>query len=199
MSYSEVSICNTALVRCGSDPNIIASLTEGSAEAKACNAVYALKRDLLQGIGRWGMGNAYQTLTLTGSTAPLGWSFEYQYPNDCRSLLGIVNPAGREAPVIPYMRGVNAAGASVIWTNMEFAVAEMSRLITNPTRFSAEFADALAWFIATDVSIPLTHSEKIIGICQNGFKSAIQNALALNALEQEIGTEGPPVDWLEAR
>lgn len=198
MAYSEVSISNLALVRCGSNPNIIASLNETSAEAIACKAVYEIKRDLLQGIGRWGMGNAFVQLAATNGTPPMGWAYEYQYPNNCRAFLAIAK-ADRNSPPIPYMRGVNADGANVIWTNTAQAVGEISQLITNPTRFSAEFADSLAWFVAMDVAIPLTHSEKIIGICQTGFKGAIGNALTQNALEMEIGADGPPVDWLEAR
>lgn len=199
MAMSEVQICNLGLVRIGSDPNIVASLNEDSAEARACNAVYSIRRDALLAMAPWGFASSFVTLAATNQTAPTDWAYEYQYPNDCLSLIKIVNPAGRTAPPIPHKRGRNAEGKNVIWTNQANAVALIVQQVTDPTRFSPDFADTLAWAVGMDACVPLTHSEKILSFCTKGYQLSLQNALRNNAGEEEIGTEGAPVDWLEVR
>lgn len=200
MALSEVQICNLALVRCGSDPSITASLTEDSAEARACNAVFAIKRDSLMALAPWGFCTSQETLALTENAPKDGWQYEYQYPNTSMALRKIVNPAGLKAPPIPYKRGRSVAGENVIWTNQAEAIAEITRRVTDPTRFSPDFSEVLAWAIAMDVCVPLTHSEKILSFVTRGYQTALQSALTNNLSEsEEIGTEGAPVDWLEAR
>lgn len=199
MATSDVSICNLGLVRCGSDPVIISSLNEDSAEARACNAVYTQRRDSLLAMGPWGFATAHVTLALVRQNPNTDWAYEYEYPNDCLAFQRILNPAGRESEPIKFQRGRNVAGKNVIWTNLEFAVGEIIQRVTDPNRFSPDFSDTLSWSIAVDVCVPLTHSEKILTFCTRGYNACLSNALKNNLAESEQGTGGARIDWLEAR
>lgn len=106
MATSDTSICNQALSRIGTR-STIASLTEASKEARACNLVYQQTRDEVLSMAFWNFAKKTASLSLlksapgtptnqTGATqwssaypAP-PWLYEYSYPSDCLQFRMIV-------------------------------------------------------------------------------------------------------------
>lgn len=106
MAVSEVSICNRALAKVGTR-STIASLTEASNEAKACNLIFEPTRDEVENMAFWNFTTKTVTMGLLKSapgtpTNPTGstqwtsaypappWLYEYAYPSDCIQFRKIV-------------------------------------------------------------------------------------------------------------
>src|SRR6266403_2990760 len=104
---SEVSIWNRALQAIGTRTSI-ASLTEGSVEARNCNLIYADTRDEILQMAYWNFAQKTDYLALlksapgtpTNATSPASqwsnafpappWLYEYAYPVDCIQMARVV-------------------------------------------------------------------------------------------------------------
>jgi len=102
---SAVDLCNRALDDIGARSNI-ASLTEPSASALACQRNYDPLRRLLIRTAPWNFTRKQLALTQVGSATtgncPFPWMYSYAYPSDClkfRYMLQI--PTGWPFPTTP--------------------------------------------------------------------------------------------------
>lgn len=121
---SAIDLCNRVLLDIGARGNsvaTIASFTEASAAARACQLNYDAMRKLLIRCAPWGCTRKQLPLDLLGDaasgTCPFPWLYEYAYPSDClkfRYLLQIpqnwpfpssptVAPAVGDTLVTPYV------------------------------------------------------------------------------------------------
>lgn len=101
---SETDICNDALDNIGHSL-VIASLTEDSDEAAACQRHYARTRDQLLRDFAWPFATrrvtpaALVAATLAGGAVPSPWCFAYAYPDGMLSLRKIIwLPTGSASP-----------------------------------------------------------------------------------------------------
>jgi len=78
---SVVEICNMALaqIRSGS----INSLEESSLQAQQCKLHYPIARDQVLKEAAWGFAHKITPLAELSSADIFGWSYVWQYPNDC--------------------------------------------------------------------------------------------------------------------
>lgn len=160
---TETEICNRALQRIGTR-STIASLTEDSNEARACNLIYASTRDEVLSMAFWNFAKKAATLSLIKSapgtpTNPTGaaqwssdfpappWQYEYSYPSDCVQFRYII-------PQID---------TGIVGT-------PLFSITTGYTPFSAIPLSAVRFEIATDsidgndVNVILTNQYQAIGI-----------------------------------
>ena len=91
---TKVEICNLALGRIGRKA-AITSLTENSAEARACARIWDVTRQALLREFTWGFSRKVALLALSTESIP-GWEYLYAYPSDCLQALRIFNAAGAE-------------------------------------------------------------------------------------------------------
>lgn len=204
MATTEVDICNLALGRVRASK--IDDLTESSPSANECRALYANRRDALLTGYAWRFARATRTLSLRVET-PDEWQFSYDYPNDCLRVHYILPPnAGSIIPgggistnkitwdPIPYEVGTGDDGTRRIWSNHEEAAISYTKAVTNVTLFDPLFTEALAWFLAIDLSIPLggDSAMKYRDSAVNGFNRSIQDAQAHSANEAEPGRQRLP-------
>lgn len=107
MSNTDTSICNRALAHIGTRSQI-ASLTENSPEARACNMFYEETRNEVLSMAYWNFANKTATLSVlkvapgtpgaasTNATVwnntfpPPPWLYEYAYPDDCIQMMRIL-------------------------------------------------------------------------------------------------------------
>jgi len=78
------NICNAARSNCGTRGRI-SGLNEGSAEAAACFAYFALVRDATLPLFDWNFARFTQPLPRLAG-APARWTYAYAVPTDCLRL-----------------------------------------------------------------------------------------------------------------
>ncbi len=80
-----------------------------------------------------------------------GYGFGYQYPADCLKLLGIGN--------IDEKRNNYSVEGGVIYTDEDFTEGMPIRYVVNEkdvTKFTADFSEVFAWYLASNVCLPIT-------------------------------------------
>lgn len=149
----------------------------------------------------WNFARHQVTLAEHADDPPSDWLFRYIYPTNCLALRKIPNPAGKDAPSLPYEIRLNDAGsAKTICTNVEGAAAQVlyTRAITDPGLFSNYFVITLSYLLGHYIAMPLTRKDKIAADLLQMWAQAINTAPAMNANEQ---MESLPQDasWIQAR
>jgi hypothetical protein len=149
---SEIGICNLALSHFGQAANISSiSPPEGSPDAEHCATFYPIARDALLEMWDWPFAKKRATLAqLAIGTSP--WLYRYALPADC------IKP-----------RSINVAGAAVnaetdgfIWegpelfSNAPAAILSYTFRLTDPTKFTPLFTQALSLLLASYIIGPIT-------------------------------------------
>lgn len=182
---SAVQICNYALARIGSTQTIT-SLDDGSNEAAQCNIFYdACRQELLRAFS-WPWASRYIKLTQVsenGVQANPEWGVSYRYPTDCLFIVRLIQytqqstttPPQTTGPVVqvpvycpdrsdtnpyplPYSIGQDDDGLLVL-TTMPEVWCKYTQDVTDPMRFSMDFAMLLAWRLAMELSYGLAISD----------------------------------------
>lgn len=158
---SIVSICNMALTNIGKEN--ISALSEATAEARACNQWYAHVRDVLLQVYPWRFAGKTQSLAQLTNDKPGAWRFAYARPSDClkvrwlRQEYSVFDPTN-EADEIQHPYDIEG---STIYCNLSPAFLRYTRQLTDPTKFSPLFIEALSWHLAVRLAMPLTRDPKV--------------------------------------
>jgi hypothetical protein len=194
---SEVEICNLALSHIGTR-STISALNENSNEARQCNIHYAAARDFVLRKHPWGF--AEKTLALAVlSDPPPNWLYKYQYPTDCVTAIELVPEDKALSPPIPYKLGVaDDRNSKTILTDKEDAYLRYTARVTNPTLFDAAFVQALSWYLASQLALPLTASKSIRADAVNGYLLMTGQAETADLNEGEPDPERE-ASWTEGR
>lgn len=158
---SSLTICNKALSHLGiAKP--IASLTENSAEAQACNLFYTEVLETTLRDFEWPFAAKYATLVLDESEPNDEWAFSYIYPTDCLAIRKILSGtrSDTEDTKIPYEIGQNSTGAVVIFCDLEDAKLKYTVNSTNAGIYSSDFALALSYHLASFIAARITGGDK---------------------------------------
>ena len=159
---SVVFICNLALSNIGKT-NIVA-LSEASAEARACNQFYEHSRDLLLQQYPWRFAGKTASLAELTNDKPGRWAHAYQRPTDCLKVRWL-RPSYSEDDYQPttvktetgYPHDIEG---QTIYTDLSPAFLRYTQRLTDPTKFTALFIDALSWHLAVRLAMPLTRDPK---------------------------------------
>ncbi len=221
---SEVDISNLALAYLG-DEATVASISppDGSAQAAHCNRFYPIARDTLLEMHSWGFATRRASLPLLAATPPSQWDYAYAQPADAVNLLAIYDPAAADdvgMPIImanmpygatqagqsiftpqPFVSETLADGTDVIYTNQINAVLHYTALITDTTKFSPLFIEALSWLLASKLAGPLLKGQ--VGAeaairCMQAFNGWFAKATVSDA-NQRRSTNLPSTPWLAGR
>lgn len=159
---SEVDICNIALGYLG-DSATVSSLDppEGSAQAGHCSRFYPITRDALLELHPWNFATKRQTLALLDATPPSAWAYAYALPSDVLKPLAVLDPeapddfnqVGSYSPQTFVVETMS--DADVLLTNQENAVLRYTALVSDTTKFTPLFVEALAWLLASKLAGPL--------------------------------------------
>ena len=157
---SAVDICNLALSHLG-DEATVSSINppEGSAQAEKCARYYPIARDSL--LERFAWTFATTRAVLAPLTATVGtWAYCYALPSDALRVLTVLAPGEAETSLgQSFDTEALPSGQRVIATHQSEATARYVRRVTDTTRFSALFADALSWWLAGYLAGPLLKGE----------------------------------------
>jgi hypothetical protein len=210
-AISEVSIANQALSRVGSTQSI-SSFADGSNEAAQCAIWYPAARDALLADFPWPWAKAEAQLAqvagpeTTGTRARVEWSRSYRYPSDClkvralypTSATGSVSyrdePWRRQATnpsPVSFDIGADAFGRLILTDAYGCGyglTAIYTQAVADPTQFSPDFADALAWRMAIDLGQALAFSNEKRAAAEQGYERTIRKAraTAMNETQSDI-------------
>ena len=194
---SEVDICNLALSHIGTK-STISALNEQSNEARQCNIHYAKARDFVLRVHSWGFADKTLALALL-SDPPPNWLFKYQYPTDCVTGIEILPEDKAVELPIPYKIGVSAdLNSKVILTDREDAYFRYTARVTNATLFDDAFVQALSWYLASQLALPLTGDKAIRNEAARGYLIMSGQAETADLNENEPDPERE-ASWTDGR
>ena len=220
---SEVDICNLALSRLG-DSATIASInpSDGSAQADHSGRFYPIARDSMLEMHSWGFATKRVALAVLANTWP-EWTYAYAAPNDALNLLAVLAPdATNDYSVgIPlaasyygtvntgtgiytpqeFAAEVDANGNDVIYTNQIDATLRYTGRITDTTKFSPLFTDALGWLLASYLAGPILKGDSGMSAsrnCMAAFNQVMGKATTSDA-NQQRNTIKQSVSWMAGR
>jgi len=184
-----IELANIALSRVGADS--IESLDEATPQARACKTHLPLARDSALRSHDWGFARKEKALALLNETS-LRWAYVYQAPSDCLAARRLLNESTEdEGQKIPFEIGISDSGGSqTILTNQEAAVLIYTAKISNPVLFDALFADALAWWLASELAIPLRSKPDLQVQLMKIAMSKSSHAQAVGSNEQHLVPQG---------
>lgn len=131
----------------------------------------------------------------TGIAPPPEWLYVYQLPSDCRNIIKLrdpnvppdlmltdvpqgypnsfqpyVQPYGC-FPDIPYELESLSDGTNVVYTNLENAIVHYVASVTDTTKFSAQFTDAVGWLLASYLAGPIIKGDAGAAMAQTMMKA----------------------------
>jgi hypothetical protein len=178
---AEVDICNLALGHLGDVANVaVINPPDGSAQSEHCQRFYPLARDTLLEMNDWTFATRRATLAAVTSPAST-WQYAYAMPTGALNFLAVLDPAAQDdystgIGTSPYSYETMSAGplidrgmytpqdfaietdlngSEIVLTNQVNAVGRFVIRITDTSKFSNLFVDALAWLLASHLAGPV--------------------------------------------
>ena len=171
-------ICNLALSHIGRE--VIASIDEDTEAARTCKLHYDLQRKTLLRAYTWSFAKKYTKLALLDVTTP-GWKYTYAYPNDCVMARKIYNEDNTWCVLWKNFPGnldqvmVNDSTKALV-CNHEEAYLEYTYDCKDAGLFTADFTQALSYYLAAAICVPLTGSEALAQQMQSHGAGILQEA-----------------------
>lgn len=191
MAADKLTIWNMALAHVGHQP--LATLTDGVMAVGLLNLFYSPCRQDLLGMSAWPF--ARKTAIPEGITPrDDGWEATYPYPSDALWVCNVY-PDG-------YPQSSKAMPTEVPWERTENGIScdydggVVIRYVKDEddeTMFPAEFADILAWSLATRIAMSVTADKNTAAMAENNYRQRLQLAMNRSAREdkrrRDTGTE----------
>ena len=171
-------ICNLALSHIGREQ--IASLNEETEAARTCKLHYDIQRKVLLRAYTWSFAKKYTKLAEIDTKTP-GWKYTYAYPNDCVMARKIYNEDNTWLYLEKNFPGnmdlvlVNDNTKAIV-CNHKDACLEYTYDVKDADLFSADFAQALSYYLAAAICVPLTGSEALAQQMQALGQGILQEA-----------------------
>ena len=217
----EIAICNQALQNLGESGRVTKIRpSDGSAEANLCAEHFDAARDAVLEARNWGFATRRRRGFPRDSESP-AWEFCYVRPSDCLRLIAVLPPDAIDDEVVtsrrtaftidlpPTMVGpapqkhreeTLADGTVVVYANQEDAVLLYVQRVSDSTRWSSQFRDALAAKLSAKLAGPIVKGAE--GSRARVDWEQIAQALISQAAELDAAQfENPPVhvpSWLAA-
>lgn len=197
MAQSETEIANFALRNLGIGKEI-ASLTEDSPQARACNKFYEECRDAVLRDFAWPFATAFQDLALVSDEDEAyndEWFYAYRYPSHCmmvrRLLSGNRNDAYNER--VAYRLSRDDTGVLILCDEAEAQI-EFTYKETEVVRFDPDFVLALSWRLASYIAPSITAGDPY-GLAQ---KSLQMYSIELSKARANANNEQRPDQEVES-
>lgn len=199
---SEVDICNLSLARLG-DAASITSIDppEGSAQAEHCASFYPIARDSLLEMHAWKFATRRTQLAKL-TVDSWNWKFAYAEPAGMiRTLAVLPLSAASNAETQLYETESDANGTPIILTDQDSASLRFIARVTDTTKFSPLFVDALAWLLASYLAGPILKGDTgaaMAKVCLQSFALALSSAKVSDANQRQVRPEHKPT-WVAGR
>lgn len=208
---SSTDIANLSLGRLGIG-QAIASLSEQSNPARICARFYERCRKEVLRAFPWGFALRAEALALVaGQTFP-GWTYVYQYPDDCLRVHAVADSSGlryaraslfcREQetwpPVMrhPWQQALKDDNASIVLlSDVSSAYAFFTVDLENTAVFPPDFASTFADRLAMEVGGPLQCKADLIDRAEGRYVRSLSgsSAAAMNEQRDDEKPESPSI------
>lgn len=198
-----VDICNLALARLG-DEATVASIDppEGSAQASHCARFYPMALDTMLDSHYWSFCTVRASLNLLAAAPKFGWTYAYAEPTNNINIVALFlatatddqNPQPFEMEALP-------DGTSVIYTNVESAIARYTIRVNDPAKYQPLFIEALVWLLASNLAGPVLKGDEGIKMSQQCYKMFLMQltkATTSDTAQRKVKIRHNP-DFLAAR
>ena len=160
---NNTDICNMALNHIGRET--IAGLNEDTEASRTCKIHYDLQRRVLLRSYTWGFARKTTKLSQIDTTVP-GWGYVYAYPNDCVKALKIFNEQNTWCVLHKNFKGnidqvILNDNTKALVCNQPDAYLEYIYDVKDAALFTDDFAQALSYFLAGAIAVPLTGSQTL--------------------------------------
>lgn len=156
---SAVDICNLALGHLGDSANVSSiDPPEGSAQAEHCARFYPVARDTLLEMHNWGFASrrvALAQLSVPSANPETTWEYAYAAPAAVAKMIAVLAPDTDDSMGVEFEVETLSTGSLVIYTNTEDAILRYTARITDTTKFTPLFVDALSWLLASYLAGPI--------------------------------------------
>lgn len=198
---SETEIANLALGHLGISKTI-ATMTENSQEARACNRFYPFAREEVLRDFMWPFATKYFTLGLVEEDPTEEWAYSYRYPSDCLFFRRILsgNRDDNQDTKVPYIVASDDTGR-LIYTDQDEAECEYTANITDAGKFTADFVFALSTKLAVFIAPQLTAGDpfKLGDKALNLHTFEISKAHASSVNEESRSNREPESEFIRGR
>lgn len=217
---SEVEICNLALAHLG-DSATVASINppEGSAQAEHCQRWYPIARNSLLELQEWNFATTRALLAELVNPFPQ-WQHAYARPSDCLKVLAILpadatSDLAQTFPTDCLYHGATpractiytpqdfateidtGTGNQIILTNQANAMMRYTRAVTDTSKFSPLFTDALGWYLAGYLAGPVLKGDTGINVgrAMKAEALAMLSAAAVSSANQSSRQQVHAFPW----
>lgn len=182
---SQVGICNQGLVKLGATR--ITALTDDTKNARACLAIYDVKRDAELAANPWTFAIKRAEIPASSTAPAFGWGYAYPLPTDFLAMVEV----GTDYTFYDTDTGAlfsietDSNGSLAILTDVSspLQIRYVSR-VTNAGLYPALFVEALACRLAAELCEELTQNLSKREAAWAERKQAVREAKRLNAIEQ---------------
>lgn len=166
MAASLVEIYNRALTKVGVT-DLLATTSDGRAEADVCNLYWADIRDEVLGDYPWPFAKTQAALTEDTVTTREGWEHIYPLPSGCLQPLFLITQETRIALVDSDSRDAyevtlnDAEDGQILCCDVaeaDIQALEYIAQVTDVTVYPPRFVDAVSWRLAVELALALPKS-----------------------------------------
>ncbi len=221
---SATDICNLALSQLG-DEATVASIDppEGSAQADHCARWYPIALDQILQAHTWSFATRRSVLAPVQWDLPQ-WRYAYAQPDDCIKFFAVLPPDavddysmvasppirtifGDTLPLVrtyvpqEFAEETDEDGNTVILTNQEQAIGRYVVRVTDTTKFSPIFVQALTRLLASYRAGPIIKGTDSIQVSTghfNAFQIALAKAVAADGIQRQVRPQ-QVVPWMANR
>lgn len=174
----KLSICNSALMRCGAEP--ILALTDESKRAKAVVSQFETTLKELLVDSPWNFATARAELVVSSDAPLFGYKYKFELPEDCLKVLELQDkiPYRVETGFIHCDEGTTIK-IKYIFNN------------TDAETYSGAFVKALSLKLAEDISYLLVQSASLQGAIAQEAERYLRKARSMNSQEGTPETRYP--------
>lgn len=194
-------ICNMALNHIGREQ--IASLREETEAARTCKIHYDMQRKVLLRAYTWGFAMKTAPLSLIDKTVP-GWKYVYAYPNDCVMARKIFNGQNTWCVLQKNFDGnmdqvILNDNTKALVCNHADAFLQYTYDVKDAELFTEDFAQALSYYLAGAIAVPLTGSQALAQQMQQMGAQLLEEAKFTQMKERNKVPEYPCKYFLSRR
>ena len=177
MSYNKTIICQSALIKLGEE--LILSTEDGTKATELCDARYTFCRDLVIGEVKPRIARARQVLGANGNTPAFEYEAEFNLPTDYLAMRKVCDEGGYEIERDEY----ELEGTTILANESTLYLKYIKR-ITNIAFIDDDTAEAMALYLAYDISDAITQSDTKLARLQERYMIAKREAKSRNSREQ---------------
>lgn len=181
MAFSQVDICNNALVKVGSER--IVSISDEVKQAQTLAAIWDMKRESELAAYPWKFAMTRASLPALVTAPAFGFGFAYQLPSD---YLRMVEVGEHWVLYSPTESGdmFSIEGSQILCDEASPLNIRYIRSVTNPGEFTALFAEVFACRLALELSNALTESIPTKRDLKEDYRVALTAARRSSAFER---------------